>query len=286
MAEPQAPALVVSFLTDYGLADGFVGALHSVVRRHAPLAPIVDLTHEVAPQNVRAGALALARAAPYLAAGVVVAVVDPGVGTERRALAVRARGGPPDGITFIGPDNGLLTPALDALGGADACVELEDRGYWLPTAGPTFAGRDIFAPAAARLVCGAQLEDLGRPVTDQTLVRLPPPACRRLGHGSLEAEVTWVDRFGNVQLAAAPGDLPADLVLPGQVLVTAKGARLGLARRARAFADLGAGELGLIVDSYGHLALCLNGASAAGQLGVSEADLLVLSRPEGGLKSA
>ncbi len=268
--------LVVSLLTDYGLADGFVGALHSVVRRAVPSAPIVDLTHGIARQDVRAGSLALARAAPYIAPGVVVAVVDPGVGSERRGLAVRAAGGPVPGITFIGPDNGLLPPALDLLGGASACVELEDRGYWLPAQGPTFAGRDVFAPAAARLLSGADIEDLGCPVAAGTLVRLPPPVRRRTADGSVEVEVTWVDQFGNVQLAAGPADIEADLAGSGQVAVLAGGARFH-ARRVRTFADLGRDELGLFVDSYGQLALCLNRASAAARLGAREADLVVLS---------
>lgn len=275
-AGPATP--VVSLLTDYGLEDGFVGALHSVIRRAAPQVPIVDLTHGIARQNVRAGAFALARAALYLAAGVVVAVVDPGVGTERRGVAAVAAGGPAPGISFVGPDNGLLVPALDALGGATACVELEDRGYWLKAAGPTFAGRDIFAPAAALLVRGASLEELGRPVPPETLLRLEPPVLRRLNAGSLEVEATWVDTFGNVQLAAAPDDLDDDLGSVGHVVVSAAGEPLGLARRVRAFAELATGELGIFVDSYGHLALCLNGASAAEHLGTKEGDLLVLTR--------
>lgn len=265
---------MVSLLTDYGLSDGFVGALHSVLRRAAPYIPIVDLTHEIAREDVRGGSLALARAAPYVAAGVVVAVVDPGVGTSRRSIALRAAGGPAPGVVLVGPDNGLLVPALEVLGGPEACVELEDRGNWLASPGPTFAGRDVFAPVAARVVGGDRLEDLGRSIHPETLVRLPAPVVRRPEEGVLEAEVTWIDRFGNVQLAAKPGDLRdvkhVDVLRPALHGGTVE------ARVVRAFAELDAGELGLLVDSYGQLALCLNGASAAKRLGASEADLIRL----------
>ena len=274
--------MVVSLLTDYGLADGFVGALHSVLRRAVPSVPIVDLTHDVARQDIRAGSLALLRAAPYLAPGVVVAIVDPGVGTSRRGVAVRAAGGV--GAIFVGPDNGLLPPAVDALGGASGCVELEDRGYFLPAPGTTFAGRDIFAPAAARLAGGAVIADLGSPVGAESLVRLPPPLCRRSADGRLEAEVTWVDHFGNVQLAAGPGDVgkPGDAADVLVRLCGSSGRRTGLGRavrRVKAFADLQQGQLGVLIDSYGHLALVQNGGSAAQLLRAEEGDIVVLEPP-------
>ena len=196
-------ARVISLLSDYGLADGFVGALHSVLRTRMPQVAIVDLTHEVRPQDVRAGSLALKRAAPYLAPGVVVAIVDPGVGTTRRPLAVQAAGAD---LVLIGPDNGLLVPALEHLGGAALAVVLENPAYRLASPGPTFAGRDIFAPAAAHLAGGGEIGVLGREVGPGSLVRLPAPVCRKSGRGTLEAEVTWVDRYGNVQLSAGPDD--------------------------------------------------------------------------------
>jgi hypothetical protein len=198
------PRCVVSLLTDYGLDDGFVGALHSVLRRRLPDLAIVDLTHGIPSQDVRAGSLALVRSAPYLAPGVVIAVVDPGVGTARRPIAVAAAA-----VTLVGPDNGLLPPALDVLGGPSAAVVLEDRGYWWPPPGPTFAGRDIFAPAAGLLAAGHDLAELGSPIDPGSLIRLPPLTCRRRPDGSLELEVTWVDRYGNVQLSARPEDIGA-----------------------------------------------------------------------------
>jgi len=287
MATAQGrPACVISLLTDYGLADGFVGALHSVLRRRAPEVPIVDLTHAIAPQDVRAGGLALRRAAPYLAPGVVVAVVDPGVGTSRRGIAVAT----PE-ITFVGPDNGLLVPAVEELGGAETAVELEDRGYWLQARGATFAGRDIFAPAAAALATGKDLTDLGPPVERASLARLPAPVVRPQHDGSVEAEVTWVDRYGNAQLAAGPRDLHPAALADSTLMVTrvnapprSSGAALNppagpwSARVVKAFADLSPGQLGLVVDSYGYLALCMYGANAATQLALQEQDVLLVER--------
>jgi S-adenosyl-L-methionine hydrolase (adenosine-forming) len=273
---------VVSLLSDYGLADGFVGALHSVLRARLPQVPIVDITHEVPPQDVRAGSLALQRAAPYLAEGVVVAIVDPGVGTPRRAIALRA--GSAD-LTFVGPDNGLMLPAVDVLGGPALAVELQNPEHQLAGPGPTFAGRDIFAPAAAFLAAGGDIGDLGRPLDMETLVRLPPPVCRK-SRGWLEVEVTWVDRFGNVQLAAGPDVLGGRAGSGGRVTVTSTpggrpaAAETWPARIVRTYGDLVPGELGILVDSYGSLALCLNGAGAAQLLGTRERDVLRL-RPAG-----
>jgi hypothetical protein len=299
----EAPVKVVSLLSDYGLADGFVGALHSVLRSSLPGVPIVDLTHDITPRDVRAGSLALQRAAPYLAPGVVLAVVDPGVGTRRRNLAVEAGGAD---IVLVGPDNGLLLPAVDTLGGAGRAVELQDRGYWLPSKGPTFAGRDVLAPAAARLAAGADLSALGDELDPGCLVRLPE-LHQRCSGGTLEAEVTWVDRFGNVQLAATADDLAAVLASSGvgspalardgtptarsQLVVVSIGAggtaapepfaagtsKARLARVVRTYADLAEGELGVLVDSHGRLALSLNGASAARSLSTCERDYISLS---------
>jgi S-adenosylmethionine hydrolase len=263
----SAPAFVVSLLTDYGLDDGFAGALHGVLHRRAPGVQVVDISHGVRRQDVRAGSQALRRAAPYLAPGAVVAVVDPGVGTERRGVAVAA-----GDVVFVGPDNGLIPPAADALGGASETVVLEDRGYWLAAPGPTFAGRDVFAPAAAVLARGGGLADLGAPVSPGDLVRLAPPACRRNGAGGLEVEVTWVDHFGNVQLAATPADLGAG---SSEVELRWQTATLKL-RVVRTFAELAPGELGLLTDSYGQLAMCSNGASAAASSGLGEQDVVEL----------
>lgn len=283
------------------MADGFVGVLHSVVRSRLPTVPIVDLGHDVPPGDVRAGGLALARVAPYLAPGVVVAVVDPGVGTRRRAVAVEAADA---AIIFVAPDNGLVLPAVDRLGGPRRAAELKVRFTTNRASGPTFDGRDVFAPAAALLAGGHDLADVGPEVPASTLARLAPPYCAARPDGWLEAEVTWVDRFGNTQLAATPADVGATfptfeagaawddratvelVVRPSEGPAAAHGttgttgtpAGARPARVVRTFADLGSGELGILVDSDGHLALCLNGASAATHLAVKETDH-VLVRP-------
>jgi S-adenosylmethionine hydrolase len=272
MKGTPAPSFTISLLTDYGLDDGFVGALPGVIRRRAPKAPVIDITHGIKPQDVRAGALALKRALPYLPAGAVVAVVDPGVATSRRAVAVAPTASE---LVLIGPDNGLLPPAFDTLPGPAEAVELEDRGYWLAAPGPTFAGRDIFAPAAAALATGATLSELGSAIDPASLVRLPAPVCRaHWQRGVVEAEATWVDHFGNVQLAAGPDLLPAR-----EAVEVSLGPATWRARVVRAFAELAAGELGLVTDSYGQLALTFNGASAASRLGAKEQDIFVLKAP-------
>jgi S-adenosylmethionine hydrolase len=273
----QVPC-VISLLSDYGLADGFAGALHCVIRARLPTVPIVDITHEVAPCDIRAGSLALLRAAPYLPFGVVLAVVDPGVATPRRGVAVQAAGAD---LFFVGPDNGLLPPAVDALGGPRLVVELQDRGYWSRAPGPTFAGRDIFAPAAALLAAGGDPLQLGAPIDAADLVRLAPPQVGQGPDGSCQAEVTWVDHFGNVQLAARPTDLPSRplvvVEVVGQPLLGLGSERV--ARFVQAFAELEPGELGVLVDSYGQLALVLNNADAAASLNAHERDIVVLRPP-------
>jgi S-adenosylmethionine hydrolase len=259
----------VFFLSDYGLRDEFVGVVHAVIRRLAPEVCVVDLTHGVEPFDVGAGAEALCRAAPYLGEGVVLAVVDPGVGGARRALALRAAAtGGPDWL--VGPDNGLLLPAAEVLGGVQRAFSLrrEDRRVDGAAGGPTFDGRDVFAPAAAALASGIDPEDLGTPVEVSGLVRpVPPRLVRRAGAvNEILTEVTWVDAFGNLQLAVPSADLDPGV---GALSVTlgAPGQGLGSLRRVRAFGDLAPGELGLLADSNGRLAVVLARASAALHLG-------------------
>ena len=262
----------VFFLTDYGHADEFAGVVRAVLARHAPGVPIVDLTHEVAPFDVRAGALALARAAPHLGPGVVLAVVDPGVGTTRRAVAVSVRPTPGGSGPqhFVGPDNGLLPWAIDIVGGVERAVELPPPS--LGGAGATFDGRDVFAPAAARLWQGQPLAELGHELDPSTLVRLAPPRLSA-SPGALEAEVQWVDRFGNVQLAAGPDDLTAAGLGAELEVVAAVSHR---ARRVASFAELGPGVVGLVVDANGHLALVCDRQSAATVLRVQPGDAVTL----------
>jgi len=268
----------VSFLTDYGTRDEFVGIVKCVIADIAPHARVIDITHEVPPFDVRAGSLALARAVSYVPQGVVLAVVDPGVGTNRRAIAVSVAGG--TGI-FIGPDNGLLSMGVALAGGADSAVVLDKPDYHLAAPGDTFAGRDIFAPVAAHLCNGVALTDLGTPIDVDTLLPGIVPLPRQEGD-ELHAEVTWVDRYGNCQINVSPDDV-AELGSPIRVTLGARGTGERIVRSmpvVRNFGQIGAG-IGLVVDSFGMLALCKDRGSAASELDLAPSDLVVLTRDEG-----
>jgi S-adenosylmethionine hydrolase len=262
----------ISFLSDYGHADEFVGVVHSVIRTLAPEVAVIDVTHEIPAHDVRAGGLALARSAQYLAPGVVLAVVDPEVGTARRGVAVEVGDG---ASVLVGPDNGLLAPAVALVGGATRVVELTSAEHRLEAPGPTFDGRDVFAPAAAHLCLGVPLDALGPEVDPATLrpgvLPLPQPEDDGLG-----VEVLWVDRYGNVQLNIGPDDL--DLLGPWEheVVTVRVDDRERTAQRVRAYADLDGGRLGLAVDSYGLLALVLDRRSAAEELGLRAGDAVTL----------
>lgn len=281
MTATQEPAAAggggtVFFLSDYGRRDEFVGVVHAVLRRLAPGSVVVDLTHDVPPFDVRAGAAALVRAFPHLGPGVVLAVVDPGVGGPRRAVAleVAVPGGP---RWLVGPDNGLLLPAAAAAGGVRRAVDLDpDRASaGPPVAGPetpaTFDGRDLFAPAAAALACGADPATLGDDTAPASLVREVEPFVEEGrtpdGRRWVRAEVTWVDRFGNVQLAA-PGPIVPGSVAETSLSVAGSDHRRSV-RRVRTFSDLSPGEPGLLVDGNGQLALVAREASAADHFGVA-----------------
>ena len=268
----------VSFLTDYGTRDEFVGIVKCVIADIAPHARVIDITHEVPPFDVRAGSLALARAVSYVPQGVVLAVVDPGVGTNRRAIAVSVAGG--TGI-FVGPDNGLLSMGVALAGGADSAVVLDNPEYHLAAPGDTFAGRDIFAPAAAHLCNGVALTELGTSIDVETLLPGIVPLPRQEGD-ELHAEVTWVDRYGNCQINVSPDDV-ADLGSPIRVTLGARGTGERIVRSmpvVRNFGQIGAG-IGLVVDSFGMLALCKDRGSAASELDLAPSDLVVLTRDDG-----
>lgn len=269
MGAPPVGYDTVTLLTDYGTVDEFAGVLRAVIRDLAPHAAVIDLTHDVPPFDVRAGSLTLARAAQYLPSGVVVAVVDPGVGTARRAVAIEVAGGA--GV-FVGPDNGLLAPAVAMVGGAERAVELTNPDFHLEAPGATFAGRDVFAPVAAHLCLGVPLEELGAPIEPASLLPGVVPISRFEG-GAVHAEVLWVDRYGNVQLNVAPEELDG---LAEPIAVRVRGSEVRVAVRALAFGELAAGQLGLVTDSYGLAALCLDRSSAADALGLIAGDQVVL----------
>lgn len=263
----------ISFLSDYGLRDEFVGIVKGVIADIAPHARVIDLTHEIPPFDVRAGSLALARCISYVPSGIVLAVVDPGVGTSRRGVAVSVGGG--RGV-LIGPDNGILSMGTALAGGADAAVVLNNPRYQLEAPGATFAGRDIFAPAAAHLCNGTALSDLGEPIDAHLLLPGVVPLSRTEGD-EIIAEVTWVDRYGNCQLNVGPDEVAALGDRLSVVLTSPTGERSTRAASiVRSFADIGGG-VGLVVDSFGMLALCVDRGSASAELGVAVGDAVRLS---------
>ena len=263
----------VSFLSDYGLRDEFVGIVKGVIADIAPHARVIDLTHEVPPFDVRAGSLALARCISYVPSGVVLAVVDPGVGTARRGIAVSVGGG--RGV-LIGPDNGLLSMGTALAGGADAAVVLNNPKYQLEAPGATFAGRDIFAPAVAHLCNGVALGELGDAIDPNLLLPGVVPLPRTEGD-TVVAEVTWVDRYGNCQLNVGPDDVASLGSTISVGLTSPTGERsTRSAPVVRTFADVGGG-VGLVVDSFGMLAICVDRGSAAAELSVAPGDAVVLS---------
>jgi S-adenosylmethionine hydrolase len=267
----------VSVLTDYGTADEFAGIVRAVIRDIAPHVAVIDLTHQIAPFDVRAGSLALARCISYVPSGVVLAVVDPGVATDRRAVAIEIAGGA--GVV-IGPDNGLLAPAVAMAGGAERAVELVNPDYQLLAPGATFAGRDVFAPAAAHICNGVELSELGPEVDTMSLLPATVPLPREVGD-AIAVEVLWVDHFGNCQLNVGPDDLPATWTGDVQLRIgSATDPTGGVVRRAvrvDSFAALGPGQPGLVLDSYGMLAVCLDRRSAADELGLVAGDQVLLA---------
>ncbi len=258
----------VSFLTDYGLDDEFVGVVKAVIRDLAPHVTVLDLTHGIRPYDVRGGALALARAISYVPDGVVLAIIDPGVGTSRRAVAIEVADGA--GV-LLGPDNGLLAPAVALAGGADRAVTLTNPEYQLTAPGATFAGRDVFAPAAAHLCNGVDLTELGDAVDPGLLLPGMVPLPRDEADG-IHAEVLWVDRFGNCQLNVGVDELPAGTT----VFAVQIGDERRIAHLATTFAELRTGSVGLVLDSQGMYALTMDQRSAAGELALSAGDAVVL----------
>jgi S-adenosyl-L-methionine hydrolase (adenosine-forming) len=251
----------MSFLTDYGLEDGFVAACHGVAARIAPAARIIDITHLVQPGDVRRGAAVLAQTVTYLPPAVHVAVVDPGVGTTRRAIAVAAG----DSI-LVGPDNGLLSWAIAALGGT-AAVQLTNGELWLHPVSATFHGRDIFMPVAAHLAAGLELPGAGEQISLDDLVALPAPTSR-LHDGAAEGEVMSVDRFGNVQLSIPAADAGRLGIGIGTPVIVRCGRRQFTVPYLDTFAAGAPGEIVAFTDSAGLISLAINAGDAAQQLGL------------------
>lgn len=264
----------ISFLSDYGLQDEFVGVCHGVIARRCPRARVIDITHQIPPYDVLAGARTLRDSIRFLPAGVHLAVVDPGVGAggamERRAVALRTA---QDGHWLVGPDNGLLAPAAQALGGVVLALDIGSSPERLSPVSATFHGRDIFAPVAAALADGA--EPVGEPLDPGTLKGLPLPEAE-IVEGALVAHVVGVDRFGNLALDASRGQLDQiGVALAMEAAIEADGV-YGTATVGRTFADVPPGATLIYEDARESVALAINEGSAAQSLGLSLGDRLTV----------
>jgi len=259
VSEPETKHFhVVSFLSDYGNRDEFVGVCKGVMLGIAPHLTVLDITHDVPAFDVRAGALTLSRAVQYLPAGIVLAIVDPGVGTARRCVGIEVENG-----YLVGPDNGLLAPAVAMLGGPRCAVALTSEEHRLEAPSATFAGRDVMAPAAAYLADGTRLTSLGEEIDPVTLVPGLLPLPNESDDGVLTGEVLWIDHFGNCQLNLDPDMLKARDLAPGAGFEVRIGEESGRVRWVDTFADAKPSELVVLVDSYGLLTLALDRQSAA-----------------------
>ena len=267
----MAPFHCLTFLTDYGLEDGFVAACHGVALQIAPNTLITDITHLVPPGDIRRGAVVLAQTARYFPPAVHVAVVDPGVGTSRRAIAVAAG----DSV-FVGPDNGLLSWAVAESGGPAHAVSLTNRALWRDTVTATFHGRDIFMPVAAHLATGTPLARAGDALDVASLVTLPRPESL-VGAGNIGAEVLTADRFGNAQLSVTGADAARAGLVPGVPVTLAWDGHERTVAFGSTFGDVTAGELIGYTDSAGYVAIAANGGSAAERLGLRPGTRITLT---------
>lgn len=263
----------VSFLSDLGVVDETAGVVRAVLRDMAPHATVVDLTHHVPAHDVRAGSLALARAIGYVPSGVVLAAVDARTIGDRPVVAIEVAGG--EGV-LIGPDNGLLAPAVAMAGGAERAVLLTNTELHLQSPGGVLLPRDVMAPAAAHLCNGGELTDLGEPIEADALLPGVVPLPRDAADGGVLAEVLWIDHVGNCQLNVGPDDLPWAPGLGARLSVTV-GEAVRVAEVVAGPGVLGPGSFGLLADPYGMLALVLDRRSAAEELAVATGDQLTLA---------
>jgi S-adenosylmethionine hydrolase len=265
--------MILTLLTDYGQADEFVGVCHAVALGIDPDARIVDLTHGIRRHDVRHGALALRNTLPYVPVGVHVAVVDPQVGTERRAVAVRCA----DGRVLVGPDNGVLSLAWERCGGAVEAIDVTRSQHRLEPVSATFHGRDVFVPVAARLAAGAELLDAGEPlaIEELELLELPSP---RLEGDSAVAHALLVDGYGNVSLDLGHEHMMSLGLTLGTRARVAAGGRTATATVVQTFADVPAGEMLVYEDAWGAVALAVNRGDAAATLGLARDSEVRLAR--------
>jgi S-adenosyl-L-methionine hydrolase (adenosine-forming) len=265
---------IVTFLSDYGLEDEFVGVCHGVMLKIAPQLKIVDIHHNILRQDIRHGAIVLQQSVPYLPDSVHLAVVDPGVGSGRRAVAVESSWGE----LFVGPDNGLLLPAVEALGGMKAAFAITDERFLLTPISRTFQGRDVFAPAAAHIANGVDPSELGESVEESELVHLQVPQAW-IHDDHLHAEVLQVDRFGNLQFDLERKQLEEVGLLNGdKIEVRVEGHRVSVPV-GRSFGDVEAGEFVMIEDSYRYLSLAVNKGDAAAKLRAGAGSTAIIGGP-------
>jgi S-adenosylmethionine hydrolase len=251
----------ITFLTDFGLKDDFVGTCHGVIKRIAPDAQIIDITHGIPPQQVLQGALVLANTVSYMPEGVHLAVVDPGVGTERRQVALRDA----TGRLYVGPDNGLLLPAADKLGGVAEAHEIANRTFALEPISKTFHGRDVFSPAAAHLANGVELSELGPAIDPDGLARLDIPV-PEIGSSRMRTTILYVDHFGNIQLNLTRADLERLGIDPGDQVELEHRSERYYAVAARTFEDARKGDIILYEDAYRNISVAISGGDAASML--------------------
>ena len=263
--------MFITFLSDFGLKDDFVGTCHGVIKRIAPEAEIIDITHGIPPQSVLQGALVLANTIGFMPVGVHLAIVDPGVGGPRRPLVLRDK----EGRTYVGPDNGLLLPAASREG-IEVAHELANPEYALESISRTFHGRDLFSPAAAHLALGVPLSELGPPVDPDGLVRLdlPEPI---VVDGAIHATFLYVDSFGNIALNLDRDDVEALGILTGSRVELELSGERYYAVMARTFADARPGDVILYEDSYKKMSLAISRGSAARMLHASPGQKIRIS---------
>jgi S-adenosyl-L-methionine hydrolase (adenosine-forming) len=262
----------ITFLSDYGLDDNFVGVCRGVMAGIAPHAQVIDVTHAVAAQDVRQGATVLAQSVPFMPDGVHLAVVDPAVGTPRAAVGMEA-----GGSVLVGPDNGLLGWAAGALGGIKRAHALANPDYQLPRVSKTFHGRDVFAPAAAHLAAGVDLSAFGPELDPEALERLAPPSSR-VDDDHIHGEVVLVDHFGNVALNVSRAELESVGVVLGDRVQVRMGGQTWRMPFAETFASVPAGRMVLHEDSFRLLTVAVNQGRAAERLGARTGDPIVVSR--------
>ena len=265
----------LTFTSDYGLEDEFVGVCHGVIKRAAPDVEILDISHAIPPQDLRAGAQVLAQAVGYMPPAVHLAIVDPGVGTRRRAVVIGTKHGPP----LVGPDNGLLSLAAQALGGAQQAHEIAREDLFLKPTSRTFAGRDIFAPVAARLALGMSPEEVGPAIPLEELVQLELPTSR-VDDDHVHGHIVQADHFGNLQLNISREELESLGIMLGDPMELRVGGKAHAVHFCQTFAEVPAGKLAVLEDSYRRIAIAVNQGSAAKRLEAHRGDPVILARAQ------